>query len=195
MAQLPQLSDNRILRPAETALALKLITRMDFLRLKSIARVHARGLPPDVTWDDLLQEAFTRVIGGTRRKPAGLSMVAFLAGIMRSLRSAHAQRARGGPASTQTLRIDHEHDLSPHAALRDPGADLERSLIAREQLDSIERLFANDSVVREIIAGLAQGGSPTQIRSALKLSKTDYDTARKRLRRTLLKEGLTCGQN
>src|SRR5258708_930774 len=57
MSPIPQLADDRVLRPAETALALKLISRMDFLRLKSIARWHARGLPPDVTWDDLLQEA------------------------------------------------------------------------------------------------------------------------------------------
>src|ERR1700761_3154497 len=86
MAHLPQLSDQRILRPAETALALNLITRMDFLRLKAIARLYARDLPPDVGWDDLLQEAFTRVIVGTRRKPPALSMVSFIVGIMRSLR-------------------------------------------------------------------------------------------------------------
>jgi len=60
---------------------------MDFLRLKSIARWHARGLPPDVTWDDLLQEAVTRVLVGSRRQPEGLTMVAFLAGVMRSLRT------------------------------------------------------------------------------------------------------------
>jgi hypothetical protein len=56
-----------VLRPAQTALALNLIGRMDFLRLKSIARWHARGLRPDVTWDDLLQEAITRVLVGSRR--------------------------------------------------------------------------------------------------------------------------------
>jgi hypothetical protein len=67
MSRLPQLTDNRVLRPAQTALALNLIGRMDFLRLKSIARWHARGLRPDVTWDDLLQEAITRVLVGSRR--------------------------------------------------------------------------------------------------------------------------------
>jgi DNA-directed RNA polymerase specialized sigma24 family protein len=195
MAQLPELADERILRPAETALALNLITRMDFLRLKAIARLHARGLPPDVTWDDLLQEAFTRVIAGTRRKPRGVTMVAFLAGIMRSLRSDHWRRARGGPGSHETLRIDHAPDVSRRPELLDPVADLEHSLIAREQLDSIERLFADDPVVRGILAGLAEGHSPPQIRAALGLSDTDYDTARKRLRRTLLKEGLTCARN
>src|SRR5580704_1237274 len=49
MTQIPQLADDRVLNSAETALALKLISRMDFLRLKTIARWHARGLPPHVT--------------------------------------------------------------------------------------------------------------------------------------------------
>lgn len=186
MAQLPELTDQRILRPAETAVALKLITRMDFLRLKAIARLHARGLPADVTWDDLLQEAFTRMIVGTRRKPQGLSMVAFIAGIMRSLRSDHSRRARARFGCRDALHVDQ---------LRDPGADLERSLLAREQLESIERLFAGDAVVQRMLQGMTEGLTPAQIRAALKISKTEYDSARKRLRRTLLKEGLTCAQN
>ena len=186
MAQLPELKDQRILRPAETALALNLITRMDFLRLKAIARLHARGLPPDVTWDDLLQEAFTRVIVGTRRKPAALSMVAFIAGIMRSLRSDHTRRARGGRRACEPLQVDR---------LRDPGADLEQSLMVREEIEAIERLFAGDPEVQGLLQGLMEGLSPTQIRAALKISKTAYDSARKRLRRTMLKEGLTCAQN
>jgi DNA-directed RNA polymerase specialized sigma24 family protein len=186
MAQLPELADHRILRPAETALALNLISRMDFLRLKAIARLHARGLPPDVTWDDLLQEAFTRVIVGTRRKPAEVGMVAFIAGIMRSLRSEHWRRAERRPVTRETLRGDQ---------LLDPGVDLERSLVAREQIEYIEKLFAEDTVALGLIRCLAEGLSPGQICRALKISKTDYDSARKRLRRTLLKEGLTCVQN
>jgi DNA-directed RNA polymerase specialized sigma24 family protein len=186
MAQLPELADRRILRPAETALALNLITRMDFLRLKAIARLHARGLPADVTWDDLLQEAFTRVIVGTRRKPADISMVAFIAGIMRSLRSEHRRRAQAGPGSRGALPVDQLHDQS---------ADLEQSLIARQELESIQRRFAGDAVVNGLIQCLAEGLSPTQICAALRISKTDYDSARKRLRRALLKEGLTCVQN
>jgi DNA-directed RNA polymerase specialized sigma24 family protein len=186
MAQLPELADQRILRPAETALALNLITRMDFLRLKAIARLHARGLPADVTWDDLLQEAFTRVIVGTRRKPAGVNMVAFIAGIMRSLRSEHRRRAQGGPAARTSLQLEQLHD---------PGVDLEQSLMAREQLECLEKRFAGDPVVQGMMQCLAEGLSPVQICTVLKISKTDYDSARRRLRRTLLKEGLTCAQN
>jgi DNA-directed RNA polymerase specialized sigma24 family protein len=192
MAHIPQLTDQRILTPAQVALALNIISRMDFLRLKAIARLHARGLPPDVSWDDLLQEAFTRAMTGSRRKPQGVPMVAFLAGIMRSLRAEHWRRARGGPAAA-TLRIDHQRDLSRAAELRDPGSDLEQAMLAREQIEAIERLFDGDSVALGIIAGLAEGRSAAQIRSGLQISKTVYDSARKRIRRALLREGLTCG--
>ena len=195
MPQIPQLAETKVLRPAEVALALNLISRMDFLRLKAIARLHARGLPPDVGWDDLLQEAFTRAIVGSRRKPQGVPMVAFLAGIMRSLRSEHWRRTRAGPGFRETLRIDHRRDLSRAAELHDPGSDLEQALLAREQIEAIEGLFADDPVALGILAGLAEGRSAAQIRTALGISKTDYDSARKRMRRTLRREGLTCGLN
>jgi hypothetical protein len=61
------LVDARVPRPTQMALALKLVTEMDLLRLKTIARLHARGLPPDMGWEDLLQEALTRVLTGARR--------------------------------------------------------------------------------------------------------------------------------
>src|SRR5882724_11186297 len=86
MPETLKLIDKRVLLPAETALALATVSKMELLRLKTIARLYARGLPPDVAWDDLLQEALTRIIVGSRRKPEEVPMVAFLAGIMRSLR-------------------------------------------------------------------------------------------------------------
>ena len=55
--------------PAERALAVQLVTDCDLLRLKVIARLHGRSLPPDVSWADLLQEAFTRVLDGSRAIP------------------------------------------------------------------------------------------------------------------------------
>jgi RNA polymerase sigma-70 factor (ECF subfamily) len=168
---------------------------MDLLRLKTIARLHARGLPPDVSWDDLLQEAFTRVLVGSRKKPEDVTMVAFLAGVMRSLKAEHWRRARVGPASRQSLRIDQERDVSAELALRNSAPDPEESLNARQELARIERLFAEDAVALQIIAGLGEGRSAEQIRAAAGISKTDYDSARKRMRRSLLREGLTCAQN
>lgn len=39
--------------PAARALALDLVSRMDLLRLKAVARLYARGLPPEVGWAGL----------------------------------------------------------------------------------------------------------------------------------------------
>jgi DNA-directed RNA polymerase specialized sigma24 family protein len=184
--------DKRALLPAETVLALGIASEMELLRLKAIARVYARGLPPDVTWDDLLQEALTRVILGTRRQPEGVTTVAFVAGIMRSLKSEHWRRVLKGSADRDTVRIDRTGERSREIDLRDPAPGPERSLSAQQELTAIERLFADDPVVMKIIAGLGLGLCAEEIRLAMKISKTDYDSARRRMRRTLLKEGLTC---
>jgi DNA-directed RNA polymerase specialized sigma24 family protein len=192
MPQLPRLVDTRVLRPAETALALDLISEIDLMRLKTIARLYARGLPPDVAWDDLLQEAITRVLIGSRRQPEGVTIVAFLAGIMRSLKAQHWRRALKGSGRNDALRMDQAGDESREVELRDPAPGPERSLSARQELTSIERLFADDPVALKIIAGLSEGLAAEQIRVATGISKTDYDSARRRMRRTLLREGLTC---
>src|SRR5690242_10397308 len=91
--QIPKLADNRVIRPAQTALALELVNETDLLRLKTIARVYARGLTPEGVWEDMLQEALTRVLVGSRLRPDGVTMVAFVAGILRSLRADYWRRA------------------------------------------------------------------------------------------------------
>jgi DNA-directed RNA polymerase specialized sigma24 family protein len=189
------LVDKRVLRPAETALALSRVSETDLLRLKAIARLYARGLPPDVAWDDLLQESLTRVIVGSRRQPEGVTAVAFVAGIMRSLKSEHWRRAAKGSGGRGALRIDQARNGFGEIELRDPGPGPERSLSARQELTAIERLFADDPLALQIIAGLGEGLSADQIRVARGISKTDYDSARRRMRRALLREGLTCEPN
>jgi DNA-directed RNA polymerase specialized sigma24 family protein len=192
MAQIPPLVDKRILRPAETALGLDLVTQMDLLRLKSIARLYARGLPPDVAWDDLLQEALTRVIVGSRLLPEGVTTVAFVAGILRSLRADYWRRATRQSGSNETLRIDHASDESLALVLPDPAPEPERALGARQELAAIKQLFADDPAALKIIDGLGEGLSAEQIRLFARMSKTDYDSTRRRMRRALLREGLTC---
>jgi RNA polymerase sigma-70 factor (ECF subfamily) len=179
MPQLPTLSDNRIVRPAQTALALGLVSDMDLLRLKALARLYARGLPAHVTWEDLVQEALTRVLVGARVVPEGVPMVAFLAGVMRSLRSEQCRRARAAESDVRETE------------LRDAGPGPERALSARQELGAIRRLFAGDAIVLQIIAGLGEGLPAAQICETRGISKTDYESARKRMRRTLIKAGLT----
>jgi DNA-directed RNA polymerase specialized sigma24 family protein len=187
------LVDRRELKPAQAVLTLGIASEMELLRLKTIARVYARGLPPDVAWDDLLQEALTRIISGARQKPEGVTIVAFVAGIMRSLKAEHWRRVLRRTGGRESPRIDLIGKHAPQELdLRDPAPGPERSLMAQQELSAIERLFADDVAVLKIITGLGQGLSAEQIRLAMGISKTEYGTVRKRLRRALLREGLTC---
>ena len=56
--------------------------------------------------------------------------------------------------------------------MHDPVADPERLLIAIQELDAIEQLFADDPIVLRIIDGLGAGLTAEQIGATLGLSKT-----------------------
>lgn len=180
--------------PADAALELNVVSKVDLLRLKTIARIHARGLPPDVGWADLLQEAFARILDGSRQRPEGISLVVFVAGIMRSLKSAHWRRALRRSRHSEAA-LSYQEAAGPEGhELADPSPNPERLVSAMQELVAINKLFEGDRAVLLIINGLGDGLSGEQIRMATGISKTDYDSARKRLRRALLREGLTCRQ-
>jgi DNA-directed RNA polymerase specialized sigma24 family protein len=180
--------------PAARALALKLVTETDLVRLKVIARLHARGLPSEISWSDLLQEAFTRVLDGSRRQPEGLPMVDFLAGVMRSIKADYWRRLRRDARLRPNILADFETVGTQGGEICDPSPNPERCLIAMQEIAVIDRLFADDHRARQVIAGLLQGRSPEEIRALYSMSKTDYESTRKRMRRALLREGLRSPQ-
>jgi RNA polymerase sigma-70 factor (ECF subfamily) len=166
---------------------LRTVSRTDLLRLKAIARLHARGLPVGIGWTDLLHEAIVRVLDGSRKAPPGLSMVAFLAGVMRSIKAEHWRR----------LRRDARTFVPPGVHLDeacDPAPDPERSLAASEALAALDILFADDPQALQVIEGLGQGMTAEEIRKAYAMSETEYDSTRKRMRRALLRDGLAWRQ-
>lgn len=117
----------------------------------------------------------------------------FLAGVMRSIKADHCRRARGGAARLLQMRTELDLDDDPESEVSDPGPDPERSLIAMQQLAEMYRLFADDPRVLQVIEGLFEGWSPEQIRAKYSMSRTEYDSIRKRMRRAFLREGLRWG--
>jgi RNA polymerase sigma-70 factor (ECF subfamily) len=186
-------ADSPLQPPADRALALKLVTDCDLLRLKVIARLHGRSLPPDLSWADLLQEALARVLDGSRTIPPGVPTVAFLAGVMRSIKAEHWRRRRRANEQQPVLATEYQVVAAETIEACDPQPDPERWLIAAQQLQAIGILFAHDAVALQIIAGLGDGLTAEEIRRALGMTKTDYDSARKRMRRALIRAGLTMG--
>jgi RNA polymerase sigma-70 factor (ECF subfamily) len=176
--------------PARGALEAKLVTVADLVRLKVIARLHARGLPPEIGWSDLLQEAFARVLDGSRRLPEGVPMVAFLAGVMRSIKEQYWRQTRRGARHMPKLLAEMEIHGAREAEPLDPAPSPERKAIAVQEMERINELFADDLQAGQIIEGLYEGSTPEEICTAHEMSKTDYDSTRRRIRRALVRAGL-----
>jgi DNA-directed RNA polymerase specialized sigma24 family protein len=176
--------------PAGRALEAKLVTEADLLRLKAIARLHARGLPPHVNWSDLLQEAFTRLLDGSRRQPAGVPLVAFLAEVMRSIKEQYWRHCRRGARQLPKLLAELGAVDFQVGELTDPAPSPERQVIAIEQVKAINRLFEDDLRARQIISALYEGWTPEETCATHTMARTDYDSTRKRIRRALIRAGL-----
>jgi len=165
--------------PRDVGAALAALPDDELLRLRAIARLRARSLPGGVSWSDLLHEAVARAMAGTRPWPPGVPLVAFLTGIMRSLCDEQWRRRRREEALS-----------SLDAAGARQSHDPERAYAAAEALGAIHRLFASDEAATKVITGLMAGLDAGQIRSHYGLGAVEYDTARRRMRRAMLRHGL-----
>src|ERR1700722_890315 len=172
----------------EATCAIRALSDVDLLRLKAIARVWARGLPDGLGWADVLNEAIARVLDGARRGPPGVPLLAFLSGVMRSICDDYWRRARRDLGLL--VRFEDFVDLAGPAEESEPTPDPERVLAAGQALAAVDRLFAGDPAGLKIIAGLADGLTAKEICRVYGMSECAYDTARKRMRRAILRSGL-----
>ncbi|MBX3502473.1 MAG: hypothetical protein KF889_23765 [Alphaproteobacteria bacterium] len=142
----------------------------------------SRGLPGGLGWADILNEAVVRCLDGSRRWPAGVPLLAFLSGVMRSICDDHWRRARRDHALMVAAPDADGSMIAPD--------NPERVLAAAQALGAINVLFADDPAALKILAGLAEGMTATDIRLHYDMSERDYDSTRKRMRRALLRRGL-----
>jgi len=171
---------------AAVSRALAALSEIDLLRLRALARLRSRGLPHGIDWSDLLNEALARALDGSRQWPVGVPFLVFLAGVMRSVCDEFWRRRRR-EAELIAFGINTEADGADVAC---PAADQERVLAACEAVAAIYRLFAGDPVALCIISGLANGQSAEDIRVLHGLSPVDYNSARRRMRRALMRAEL-----
>jgi len=156
------------------ARALAALTPSDLVGLKRLARLRARLLP-GLEWDELLNEALLRALDGSRRWPEGVPLLAFLAGIMRSLVDSRAEERRR--LAEQTLAgIEARVTASPEAQLH-----------ARQCLAAITQFFAGDPDVLALITELARQYLGDANKPIPRLSQKRRDAARKRLARAILR--------
>ena len=172
---------------AAVSRALVALSSIDLLRLRALARLRARALPHGIDWSDLLNEALARALDGSRQWPQGVPLLVFLAGVMRSICD-DVWRRRRREAELIAFGTNADTDCQDVAS---PAANQERVLAACEAVAAIYRLFAGDLVALRIISGLANGQSPEDIRVLHGLSPVEYQSARRRMRRALLRAELS----
>jgi len=175
----------------EIGRALQALSDADLVRLKALARLWSRGLPGGLGWADILNEAIVRTLDGSRHWPPGVPLLAFLSGVMRSICDDHWRRVRH--ESGWLVRREDVADSGASGDDAEAPPDPERVLAAAQALASVTQLFATDPPVLKIIAGLTEGLTAHEICRFYEMTERDYDSARKRMRRMLLRHGLVRG--
>jgi hypothetical protein len=139
--------------------------------LVKIARVYARKTPYD--YEDLINEAYSRVLDPTRRSwRRGVPVIMFLGGVIRSV-----------AWEWKRVGVNAEVDLG------DEGA-VERGAVARMEVMRIVALFDDDRVAQKIVLAMMQGARGEELEQASGLSKIEYESKRKKIRRRIEKSNL-----
>jgi hypothetical protein len=157
------------------------LSAMELVRLERFAKYRIRGLGMKAagkTYEDLLSEAFTLTLSGARQwNPDNVHLVGYLCGVMRSI-SSHWGRS-----------TVHEREWTEFAGsaegehLHSPIPDGEREASAKQEIDRIRGHFANDEMVLQLLRAISQGLKGPEIQAQMNISKTDFETIFRRLRR------------
>jgi len=182
--------DEKAASQDEIQAAINSLTSAELLRLKGFAHFKIRGLrqaSQGRDWEDLLQEACTATLSGDRRWNKSVSFERYLIDAMRSISYAWRKKFERDevsfvPEMRQTAGGE-EQSILLSIPSTVPG--VERVSISKQELESIEQLFNKDPLVLEIIGGLRSEMTGPEIQEALGITQTDYETALRRMRRTI----------
>ena len=155
--------------------------KSDFTKLMMIASsfTRRRFTEPVVEPDDLLQEALFKTLAGRRRWNRTVSIIKHLDRVMES-DSGHVAEQR--VQNAQGARELEQHpDVHPETAPRRPSP--EDLLQDRETLNGALAYFAEDKKALQLIFLKGDDYSASEIQRGLGMSKTEYDTVTKRIRR------------
>lgn len=173
---------------AELRLAIETMSKLDRIRLLKKARVLATGTGMEP--DDLFQEAVARSLekNGGRNCPHDVNILTFLGNVMRSI----ASHSREKWERETPLGANEDDEDDPFVAIPDPGPSPVEVVIGRldyrRTIARIEAMFDEDPQAQAIVIGIMEDWSPHEICALEPMSKNEYGSARKRVRRKLLRE-------
>lgn len=135
--------------------------------------------------DDLIQKAILLVLSGERRWKREMETIPFLYSAMRSI--AHAEFKKKSPENKKTSIVNGDGD---DIEITDTAPSTEARLIqqeddnlVRKRVEEIFDVFKDDDEATLLLVGIADGLSASEIREQMKISKTQYETILKWIRR------------
>jgi len=164
----------------------------ELLRLRKFAVWRIRGLGRKArgrTSDDLLGEAITSILDGTRPWRKSIVFYVHLRGCVRSISNAWSQKNdidmwfESEMKSSESEAKDGKVRLALEM-VQDDEPNPEHRAHVRLQLERVHRLFPCGTTYRKIIDCWANGQNHAEAQAELGLSKNIYDAAVKRIRRT-----------
>jgi DNA-directed RNA polymerase specialized sigma24 family protein len=146
----------------ELVAAIARLTAGEKIAIMKIARLYARGTPYD--HEDLMHEAFARVLEGRRRWPSHVSATMFFGGVLRSI--------------AWEWRCERQGERAP-----DDLAAQERDASAAIDAEKILTIFDDDPVAKRIVLAMMEGAKGEELQAASGLGKREYESKRTKIRR------------
>ncbi|WP_315769618.1 MULTISPECIES: hypothetical protein [unclassified Bradyrhizobium] len=166
---------------AEIEAAIPLLSDAEWIRLRKASRYF--GWAYGLGADDLLQEAFCRLLAGSRKCPSHVDIVKFLVQAMRSIANGEVEKVEN---SVDSVPIDDPETLD---TLQDGLPLQDDSMIAAEGEEAIRKsildLFPDDGQARDIADGILAGYEGQELRQLTDLDETGYASKRRYMRRTI----------
>jgi len=176
--------------------AMEGLTVGELLKLKQFSAWRMRAVARAAcgrTWEDLLGEAKLAILTGAassgsgRRWKESLDLVTQLAGAMRSI-SSHWKRDfdEQEPELESEIPVHNEdgNGVSPIEGAVSRAPSQERDLVAREQWNNlIVTRCRDDLAATQVLEGLSQGMTSSEIMNRSTLTRWEYQQATGRIRR------------
>lgn len=155
----------------------------DAAKIRQVARWFERrcGMPAD----DLMQEAFVRMMGGRRRVPRGPDFVAVVLQVIRSIASGETDAIAKGQREVRSIPNGMDGpemvDSSPS-----PACMVLSAHDGGQILTTIDHLVEDDEELQLLVEGLCDGMKGEELVLLLEVDSKGLATIRKRLKRKLL---------
>ena len=160
-------SANAALSQLEVEAAIRRLTDGEKTALMKMAMLYARKTPYDR--QDLVQEAFARILSGRRVWPRDANASLFLGGVIRSI-AWEWKRER-------PLEVTGTTDVAVQ----------ERNANAAIDATKIISLFDDDMVAKKMVIAMMDGARGEELQSVSGLGKTEYESKRTKIRRRIEK--------